>query len=140
MDFLLLEKFMSILFLNLGFKNVLMWSFCLPSFSLEGIFITEKKILKIEYFKWKFSHTVTEPQMLPVFENEGDFSLLLYAVMASCDYGTVTFMLPVLNCLNILRFVTMLCERDKAFKFKSYLCSIKCSLCFRGLLSSSLLN
>lgn len=131
---------MSILFLNLGFKNVLMRSFCLPSFSLEGIFITEKKNLKIEYFKWKFSHTVTEPQMLPVFENEGDFSLLLYAVMASCGYGTVTFMLPVLNCLNILRFVTMLCERDKTFKFKSYLCSIKCSLCFRVLLSSFLLN
>lgn len=86
------------------------------------------------------THCDCEPQMLPVFENEGDFPLFLYVAMASCDYGTVTLMLPVLNCLSILIFVTMFWETDKTFKFKSYLCSIKYSLCFSGLLSSSLLN
>lgn len=83
------------------------------------------------------THCDCEPQMLPVFENEGDFPLFLYAAMVSCDYGTVTLMLPVLNCLNILRFVTMFLERGKTFEFKSYLCSIKYTLCLSGLLSSS---
>lgn len=130
---------MNIVFLNLDFKNVRMLGSRLPSFSLEGIFITEKKILKIEYFKWKFSHAQCEPQMLPAFENEGDFSLFWCTAITLCGYRAehcLASLLAVLHYLHTLRFSSVrLCfVRDIRFSnFKVYLCSIKYSFSFKCL-------
>lgn len=116
------------MFLNLGFKNVLMLRSCLPSFSLEGIFITEEKNLKIEYFKWKFSHTLgASHKCCQYLRMKVTFHYFWGQPWLHLVRGQ-NFMLSVLNWFNMLGFSSMwscLIRETQFSNSKKYLCSVK---------------